>query len=181
MKAYIIFLIVPIALGLACSDRAMDDMPTKLFFDLEDYFNQEKARLHTQQAQKTVSINGVEEVQNINGGSFDDEFELFANSDINKIAWLDKYRVDSLYNYNGDLLSKITYTALDENLRTQLLEVIYDNNQVTRINIDNLMKSIIVDARQTLTYISGKQIKIKSGQKVLFGEDRAFEINIEFL
>ena len=166
---------------IACHQpQASDTLKGKAFFDLKAYFEQELIELSKQSfVTKVVELNGVQEKKVIEYYDFSNEVSLFINSDINKIAWLDKYTVDSVFNSSTQQLNQLIYTALDEQLRTRQLSISFENDIVDAINIENLTSSILVEAHQLLTYRPNKQILIDNHQKLLFFDDRDFKIQID--
>ena len=99
------------------------------FFDLQDFVDQEVTRLKTSgiRAEKTIELNGKSETQNLDAVDFDQELVLLRNADINRPAWLDQYKVDSLM--EGGKLRQLSYQALSEELRTQRLIINYDDGK----------------------------------------------------
>lgn len=150
------------------------------FFDLSEYFNQEIAALETvAEIQKNASINGLEEKQVIQKPDFAQELQLFIASDINRASWLDKYSIDSLLAENGEL-QQLTYTALEDKLRTRKVVIDFNNENVSHIHIINTTDNVIAQTKQELSYIPQKGYNISSFQDVLFSEPRNMDIKVLF-
>lgn len=148
------------------------------FFDLSDFFDEELKHLAgVKKVKKTVSINGKVEEQILDSIDLKKEFTIFTNSDINKLTWLDKYKVDSSFVDNQ--LSRIVYTAKDEALKTQALTIDYKNNQVHKIYIENNALSAVTSSQQFLEYIAGKSYSIKSTQKLVASSENTLSIRVE--
>ena len=100
MRLCIVFLGWIILLA-ACQEVAIpieQSNEPAIFFDLKAFFQKEKVRLKKLNAfKKTVSINGVSEEKALTTLDFDNELSIFIASDINRPAWSDKYKVDSLF------------------------------------------------------------------------------------
>ena len=161
------------------------DVPTNVakhdlaFFDLKNYFNDEIKNLsQIKQAKKSVSINGVEEELIKDSLNFEEELSVFLSSDINRIAWIDKYKVDSL-KINGQLQS-ITYSALDEKLKTQSLIISYKNEGVDNISIKNNRSSLVSNSIQELEYRVGKGYSILSRQNTTMTNERLLKVKVQF-
>ena len=84
----------------------------KPYFDLKSYFENEKTRLAAiSNFKKTTVVDGKEETKQLETINFDNELRIFAEADINRPAWFDKYLIDSILQ-DGNL-TRIDYTAKD--------------------------------------------------------------------
>ncbi len=150
-----------------------------VFFDLKEFFNNEVNNLERiKSVKKSVEINGVVEELVIDSLNFEEEFSVFLASDINRIAWIDKYKVDSLISNNQ--LQSISYSALDEKLKTQSLIISYTNNKVDQVTIKNIRTSLVSDSEQDLEYKVGKGYNIVSRQNTSMTEERLLKVAVEF-
>lgn len=88
------------------------------YFSLNKYFKNEAAILSRLNPGlvKTISVSGKLQTKRPGSINWIDEFSLFTASDINKPAWIGKYRVDS----NA---SQVTYMALDSDLKVRRIEI----------------------------------------------------------
>lgn len=155
-------------------------LPSAPFFDLTDYMDQEIIRLkNLSEITKTISFNTKKEVLKIDLPSLEKELAIFKNADINKIAWIDKYEVDSLLNKQNEV-EKLIYKANEKSLRTQLMEITFNKNLVDHIYIENNSKSLISGSFQTLKYFPKKGFEIKSKQDMLIIEDANLSIEVSF-
>ncbi len=151
------------------------------FFDLKTFFKQEIAQLSdVKRFKKTVSINGVKEDKQLTKFNLEAELVIFTNSDINRPAWSDKYRVDSIFNKKKELV-QLKYSVLDEKLKTQNLTINYKNNSVASIEIVKNLDNAIATAHQTLTYTVGRGYSIQSHQSLSFSETKNIFIEVEYL
>lgn len=179
---FLLTLLLFISLLSACtSDESIDNntMTDTYFFDLSEYFNEQVTDLQEVNIQKTASINGEEEVQMIAQPDFEQELQLFIASDINRISWLDKYDVDSLQTANGEL-KQLTYTALEDKLRTRKVVIDFKQDEVTYIKITNATDNVIAQTKQELNYTPRKGYNIKSFQDILFSNPRTMEVKVLF-
>lgn len=150
------------------------------FFDLKNFFKTEFQQLADKhKVEKTTRINGVEETKQFDKINFEEELAVFLNSDINKISWLDKYQVDSVFN-TQNLLTEIRYTAIDEKLRTKKMVITYAEDAVNSIYIRNASKNIITDAEQILDYSPKTGYQISSRQKVIFSPEKNLAVTVKF-
>ena len=193
LKAKIIFnnqvilifgLFLALFLMSACStespQNASEERP-QVFFDLQSYFNGEIERLNEQKStvQKNITLQGKQETIAKAKVDFKKELQIFLNSDINKLAWQDKYQVDSTIK-NGQLTS-LRYSAIDTTLRTKLLEINYQNGAVQQIQVVNSGKSIVAETHQSLSYEPQKGYSIDNEQKTLFSDGQKLQLKVEFL
>jgi len=168
---------------LACSNSATDTsekQSTTRFFDLSQYFQEQVQILANEEnIQKKASINGKTESQTIANPSFQQELQLFMDSDINRTSWLDKYSVDSTLNAAGNL-TKVTYTALEEKLRTRKVAIAFTEDVITKVDILNATDNVIAQTKQELSYTPRQGYSIKSYQDILFAEPRKIEVEVSF-
>jgi hypothetical protein len=111
---------------------------------------------------------------------FRQELKVFEESDINKVAWMDKYQVDSIYDEKG-ILEKLIYKASDQKLRTQKLLISFSQNEVDTIEILNNASGNIAKLKQHLRYIPSFGYSIISTQKTTFSEEYVLAVDVRFL
>ena len=151
------------------------------FFDLKDYFKTELEVLSgKEKVKKSTFIDGKVIEKVLDSIDFSLEMKAFEESDINKIAWVEKYQVDSLYDEKG-MLIKITYTASDDALRTQQLLISYNQNKVDTIDIFNNSTISMASLKQHLRYIPFFGYSIESTQKTTFFEEHVLAVDVQFL
>lgn len=159
------------------------DQTATAFFDLEDYFEQEAIRLAAQSytLKKQLLIDTKEETQTLETPDFEAEFLPFARLNINQPTWMDKYRVDSIFN-TAQQLQAIDYTAIDESMKTNKLIIVYDSlAAVQEISIHNNSSSLIMDAKQFLSYQANKGYSIQTEQDVLLFGAKEILLEAEFI
>jgi hypothetical protein len=169
---------------LSCSrqERQQDaDKEFLPFFDVKGFFQEEIDRLAAGgfQIRKTVTIDGQTDTKTLDSLDFSDELRIFLNSDINRVAWFDKYRVDSLY--SGNSLERLTYTALEEKLKTREITIGFQDGQVEEMGVLNRIKTAIATAEQTLAYRPATGYSISSKQTIAFSKDRSFTVDVIFI
>lgn len=134
------------------------------YFDLNGYFEKEKARLVNQNplVDKTVSKGPTSERKKLKIKSWDSEFAPFITSDINKPSWKDSYQETSQ-------AGKIKYTAREPKLRTRLVEINKDSrNQVQSILITNQTENTLYSSSERLEYYPDSLYRIRKKQTVVF-------------
>ncbi|MEM1323967.1 MAG: hypothetical protein AAGG75_27145 [Bacteroidota bacterium] len=173
-----IFLLQLFLLG-SCTDIPETAVQQSQFFDLKQYFKeQEEALAKYKQAEKTTTINGKTETKLIDEIDFAEELAVFADSDINKASWLDRYEVDSTLNTAGQL-QQLQYHALDDKLRTKSLVIDFKDGQVLHIAIENTSSNAINTSQQVLKYRADEGYSIQSRQKVVGAEERVLGVSVQ--
>lgn len=164
-----------------CSETPAEVKPdNRRYFDLKGFFDQEIQQLsRVTKVKKIAVVDGVREERIIDSLNFEDELEIFSNADINRPAWSDKYRIDSIFN-DEKQLAQLRYTATDEDLRTQKILVDLEMDKVSKIFIENSSSSVVADTRQLLTYIPATGYIIESHQQVTFTDDNSFLIEVQY-
>ncbi len=164
----------------ACRQESPGTVPLSNphFFDLKTYFQQEAASLTAKKPQlrKRLEIDGRIEEQTLDSVDFSEELRLFAEADINRPAWLDKYAVDSLLQ-NGRL-SRLTYRALEADLKTRELQIDFVDGKVREIHIHKKFDTAIANTDQKLAYYPGKGYSIENRQKTVLQEPQVFRVEV---
>jgi len=166
----------------ACQEIATPSQVDKpiIFFDLKNFFQKEKARLEKINSfKKTVSINGVSEEKELAKLNLDNELSIFIASDINRPAWSDKYKVDSVFTAQKEL-SQIRYTVLDKSLKTKKIAIDFDNNAVVNIEIEKATDNAVAQSKQVLSYNVGKGYAIQSEQALSISDTKTILVQVEY-
>ncbi len=151
-----------------------------IFFDLKTFFQKEKVRLEKLNAfKKTVSINGVSEEKALATLDFDNELSIFIASDINRPAWSDKYKVDSLFTAQKEL-HQIIYTVQDESLKIKKLIIGFQNNRVSTIDIEKATDNAVAQSKQALSYKVGKGYSIQSEQALSLSDTKTILVQVDY-
>lgn len=183
MRLFIVFLGLIVFLS-ACQEVAVvtpssSDKPA-IFFDLKAFFQKEKVRLEKIHSfKKTVSINGVSEEKELATLNFDNELSIFIASDINRPAWSDKYKVDSLFTPQKKL-SKITYHLLDESLKTKKIVIDFQNDAVATIEIEKATDNAVAQSKQMLSYRVDKGYTIQSEQALTLSDTKKILVQVDY-
>lgn len=166
----------------ACVETPAEGKPVeeKPFFDVKGYFTQEIERLSSKKnLTKKASYNGKEETKTIENIDFAKELLIFANTDINRTAWLEKYSADSTFNKKEELVLT-EYKALDEGLKTKSIRVEYSESIVSQIEITTSGNSAVSDTENVLKYSPTAGYSIKSRQDVKFVSQNDIDIRVDF-
>jgi hypothetical protein len=164
----------------SCSDNVVSNENQTSFFDLKGYFETEITKLaNVRNVKKATTINDNREEKVFDTLDFDVELAAFVDSDINKVAWMDKYVVDTLYDLSGTL-KKLHYLSLDEKLRTQQLMISFNQTEVDTIEVFNNTSSNIAKLQQHLRYIPSQGYSIESRQKTPIAEENVIVVEVKF-
>ena len=137
------------------------------YFDLKGYFSKIAQELNKRNPaiNKSISKNDIKESQILTIQNWNQELALFIESDINKSAWKDSYTKDSTE-------SRIIYTAIDEDLRTQKIEILIEKGILKKIKINAKVDNLLYQTKENLEFIPDSVYRINKYQKViLLGEN----------
>jgi len=165
---------------IACTPEDTKKGARLSFFDLEGYVSQQVQLLQNDQpkAVKSVSLDARIEEKVLSTLDYRKELELFAQADINKPAWRDKYTVDSVFNQAG-VLESLTYEATDDKIPTRRLHIDFDRGEVSRILVEESFSSAIADTRRELTFMPGLGYQVVSVQTGKAG-NKNMRINVSW-
>ncbi|MCO6477553.1 MAG: hypothetical protein J5I94_13060 [Phaeodactylibacter sp.] len=173
-------------LALACSSCSGGEGKVGVripdaFFDLKGYMENEIRRLSEKQPEvrKRIAIDGRAEEKTLDSLDYKKELDIFSRSGINKVAWLDKYQVDSTF--RAGQLRQVAYTSKDKSLKTHLLEVQFSDGEVSQIHVQNRTESIVADVGQEMWYYPGEGYKLVSRQSTALTEEKKVEVEVEFV
>lgn len=168
----------------ACQSETQTPSPTNkalFFFNLKDFFQKEITRLESINSfKKTVQINELQEEKTIQNLNLEEELSVFIASDINKPAWSDKYKIDSIF-ANQNQLKQINYSALRPNLKTKKISIDFSNNVVSNIIIEKSIDNAIAQSKQILTYTVAEGFSIQSKQTLRLSDPKDILVKVEFI
>ena len=167
-------LLCTILLILSC--HAEKRLKETHFFNLKVFFEQEANRLTklNKSVNKSVVHNNMRQHKTLIIPNWKAELSSFFESDINKAAWRDSYRVleDSQH---------ITYTALDSNLRTRSITIKKNTNGAPiQIDIINKTTNVLYQTQEQLTYKPHLVYTINKRQRVILLGDNLYHITGKF-
>lgn len=144
------------------------------FFDLKEYIAGEKERLIKDKIKlkKTITLNGVEEIKIIETPDYEIEFSEFLSSDINRVAWLDKY--DEI-----KVEDEIHYVAKGNKLEVKEMNIL-GGEQISQISIYKKTENMLNNTTKELIY-SPSGYQIKSVRKSIGESADTLVIAVKFL
>ena len=181
MKKITWFTFVSIALFFASCEVENPNVQHQSFFDINDFLEKEMTQLSkVKSIKKKVVVNDKVDEQILEKFDLEKDLTIFRNSNINKIAWLDKYNVDSTINSSGQLI-ELKYQATDPKLKTQEFTISYADEKVNSISIKNNSANQVSDLQQILHYYSMKGYSVESNQKVTLSGEQKLKVEVKFL
>ncbi len=168
-------------LAYACtSDPAPESMEAAPFFDLSGYMDGEIERLTEGKvrANKSITLNGKEEVKTGIEINYSNDLRLFREADINRPAWLEKYLVQEEQLSGKHKIT--TYTVTDTTLIVQRLMVEEDQGVPIKIAIERKTGTVLSDGKHQLVYEPGRGYSVATQQVNRFGDDVDAKIAVEW-
>ena len=168
---FFIFLVSVFCIGCGGVENVVE---SGSFFNLKEYLAGEKVRLAKENVklEKTITLNGVEETKIIETPDYEVEFSEFISSDINRVAWLDKY--DEIK--KGD---NIHYLAKDDKLEVRQVDI-FGGNAIRNISILKKTENMLNNTKKELSY-SPSGYQIKSVRKSIGESADTLVIAVKFL
>lgn len=161
MKYSILITVISFLIISCASDKNTSEVREIYYFDLQSYFEKEAEKLTSQKkiTVKSVQHNDSLEQKELQISNWNNELALFIESDINKVSWKESYKIDST-------LNKLTFTAKEENLRTQSIEIEFLNNHPSKFRIINKTHNYLYKTDEILEYIPDSLYLINKKQQV---------------
>lgn len=159
----------------ACAGQK-EEKGVKTYMDVRGFFDGEVNRLTSANPEinKTVARNEASETGNMKDINWKTELGLFAESDINKPAWKDSYKVISR-------AGKTIYVASDSSLRTREINITKDpQGRIRKITILNQVDNMLYSSTEQLLYIPDSVYQISKQQHVAIIGDNRYFISGEF-
>jgi hypothetical protein len=146
----------------------------KPFFDLKGFFEKEAANQKFKTIEKTAKIDEKSETKTLTSFDLKTEIKLFTDCDINNPSLFDKYKTDESSEGN------LTYTALNDDLKVQKIEILKADNLVQKITIYKKVKTQIYNSEKVLTYEPNIGYSIQNNQKTLGSDNKDYGIKVVF-
>jgi hypothetical protein len=161
---------------LSCSKNSGNVKADHTYFDLDSFFLKEASRLQilNPEVHKSVSRNSEAQTKKVSGINWKNELGLFTESDINKPAWKDSYKVIRTKD-------EIIYHAMDIGLRTREIKISKNaNGSVQKITIENQTINKLYQSFEELLYIPDSLYRIDKKQHILLIGDNQYLISGKF-
>lgn len=177
------FFLLSVVLFSACVSTEINPPATNGFFDLSDFMEKDLADKKNQvkKLQKTIILDEVTETKHLENFDLRKETELFIASDINKVAWLDRYEADSIF-YKTGQLKKLIYRNITNDLRTKSLIIHYDSkNTIDSILIEQSGTSVLAKSVQKLSYRPASGYRIENQQNITALDPHKLVVDVKFV
>lgn len=159
-------------LTVSCTNEPTPGQPVvAAFFDLDGYMSAEIERLTERRvrADKSITLNGVTEKQTDIVVNYANDLRLFREADINKPAWVEKYRSEEETLSGSHRM--VTYTARDSSLVVQRLLVEEDQGATVKVEIERKTGTVLSDGVHQLVYQPATGYSVRTRQTNRFGDD----------
>jgi hypothetical protein len=166
---------LPIFILSGCAQTEIAKPATTLkWFDLKQFVNNANAILPKNAPfEKTLLVKGTSETKKVSIADWTVELTVFAQSDINRAAWRDKYQVDTLHiavepKEDTTVMHRIEHVAKDKALRTRTLSISMNRKwEPLAIEILNEQHNFFSHSQQHLTWDLRSGYSITAQQKML--------------
>ena len=128
--------------------------------------------------EKTTTVNGQTEKINLEKIDLSKELKIFAESNLNKVSWYEKYKIDTVAQQKGGL--KISYESLDPELKTKAINIYQTGNTIDSIYIHNHLESMIMNTDQYLRYDPKLGYSLSIDQESQLQEAEDYEIVVRY-
>ena len=166
---------------ISCEEEKINTSHKK-YFDIAAFFKQESAALQKNKMKivKQIIKDGAKDLKTFDNINWQKELKPFADCDINKPAWINAYRVDTIPLKNGRI--NVTYTSQEEKLPVRSIKISFTN--------DNLIEDIVIQKERHnfyyrsydwYVYRAMKGFEIKGSQKVHFLDETVYEISAIYI
>lgn len=165
-------------------DKNLADQSTLPFFDLKTFFQEEAKNLNERQAKlvKTAFLNGITEEKTFEKVDFNEELKIFREADLNKPAWKDQYKTDTVTNKNGQL--EVTYFNENQRLRIKKIVLLFEKLEADKpleVQIVKQISNPVYETNEELLYQTNQAYQVSSVQKVTFMSLDSVHIQARFL
>ncbi|MBK7138865.1 MAG: hypothetical protein IPH74_07500 [Bacteroidetes bacterium] len=155
-----------------------------IFFPLDSFANAELERhlnIKTQ-VEKTISLNSKTEKHlfDLDTTGWKKELSPLFKNDINKVAWVDKFKQEEIKKSNGEY--SLIYTTFAKEIKVKKLQIDFDSlDHVQLITIIIESNNLIFQADQKYTYSPTQGYTLFSDQKALFLSKNSLEVRGNFI
>ena len=175
MRSFFFFTLLLI---VACNQP--ETVTEKKYFSLEKYFHEQADSLQINhiKIKKTITKNDENEIHQYDTVTWNNELKPFLSCDINKPAWINSYKVDSIY--TGDV-GRIIYTSKEKNLPILTIEINTLNNNIEKITITKNKINLYYSSFEKYIYDPHYGYAIEGRQKIRFRDEIRYVISSQFL
>ncbi len=148
-------------------ESKIEDKRQVVFFDLKNYFEAivEFYEENNIKVNKRVSFGTKTEYKEGLELDWQTEFQTFIDSDINRLAWIDKFEVDTIPAADG---FSVLYQNTSPTIPIKQIEVSFSKNeQVKDITIKSQRQSLLYKSKQTLNFKPNVSYSVEGWQRTM--------------
>jgi hypothetical protein len=162
---------------ISCSDN--EKVKINKYFDLEGYFKKEAVQFQEEnfKLEKTLVQDDYAETVIIDSVDWNKMLSPFMSCDINKLAWINSYKVDSTL--SGDSIS-VSYSCKEEKLPIQKIILLIVNDDVVEVGIEKERSNFYYSSKEFYNYHHNGFV-IHSQQKVTLMDEEKYKITGTFV
>ena len=163
----------------------------KPFFDVKGYFQEQIKELASVKGlEKNVVVNGAAEHKTTGSVDLGKELAMFMQADINRPAWYDKYRIDTITQppvedkapLDAKGTKSVRFTTSSEILKTKRLEIYFDRaGKPARVEVDAADQNFFSQWKQHLSYRAGDGYSMTNDQKFIFSDNHSVAVEATFV
>ena len=157
-------LIITVFLLASCNEETIKVASNK-YYDLAAFFRLEAKTLDNlnMKLEKKIVKDSIIEEKSFEKINWLNELSPFIDCDINKPAWINSYRTDTLQTNVG---MKVVYTAIEDKLPVRTIELTINKNKITEITTHKVRHNFYYQSEDLLTYHVQKGYEISGSQNV---------------
>ncbi len=168
-----LILLTYVGCGVNGASNQMDHLP---YFDLSGYITEAIKDSLLVSVEKSISTDNQTEAKRIPEYALWKDIESFSSYDINRSALFDKYSVDTtIIGTRKEIIS----IANDKTLQVQSQKVVYENDQITDIEIKTASNSFLGNIELEILWEPGKGYILRRNSDRIFGEKTSQTIVVE--
>lgn len=158
-----------------CNHRQTASAAIPHYFSLASYFQAEEGRMQASQPKlmKMINVDGKKETRTLSKAVWPIELQFFESADINKPAWLGKYRVDS--NSAG-----LRYRALDSSLKVREISIGKSSSKagskVSFVKVHIAVQNFLYSLDEQLIYLPDSLYSINRTQHINLLGKKVYQI-----
>lgn len=179
MRFITAILILCFCMLIACKKEHPTSSTKLVYFDLKSIVQSDidSNSKNQKKETKTITMNGKQEIQQLENVDWQKEMELLLNCDINKTDWKDKFTTQSIPADN-----KIVYSTISSKIPIKKMSIYFSDStqKIKYVEVDKETSTLLFSNKQHIVYYPFQSFKINTQQKLLFMRDFNAEIEIKY-
>ncbi len=175
--------IILILLLASCSDPAevyYEDQ--RYYYDLPSFMTKQVTELNEKQqrVRKHVTKDGHSHIIEYGDIDWNEELEVFIESDINRPAWRGAFKVDTI-SLEREFI--ITYKSSNDQIpvKNVVVTIDKDTRQCLQVTVDRITENFLYSSDQSLFFTPGEGYMMKGKLSVSYLFDSEYSIESEFI